>query len=84
MLAGRQVHLDGDTSGLSVVARSVQKLQAVSVNAYKTISSYCHRRITVEGTSKDALFYVRNSLGQSDQRSMFVLLKPWVTPCVVS
>ena len=31
----RQVHLDGDTSGLSVVARSVQKLQAVSVNASK-------------------------------------------------
>lgn len=25
-----QVHLDGDTSGLSVVARSIQKLQAVS------------------------------------------------------
>lgn len=33
-----QVHLEGDTSGLSVVARSIQKLQAVRLR--RTLGSY--------------------------------------------
>ncbi|CAN0176142.1 unnamed protein product, partial [Ectocarpus fasciculatus] len=45
----RRVHLDGDTSGLSVVARSVQKLQTVfgtipNVKAKGTAAVACLHR----------------------------------------
>lgn len=59
-MSPRQVHLEGDTSGLSVVARSIQKLQAVSALPKRSVTL---RNVTEQSkaTRLSAIFRARGT-----------------------